>query len=398
MTIPYGLQSSTQTRYRVESTYGTLPANDSTARVFRGNAGDGMQVSKSEVASNEIRSDLQRTRSRHGMRSVAGELSCDLSVGTFDPLLEAACRGTFAPVLTTTSFTADLNATTGVLTRAAGGFLFDGFRIGDVVTLSGIGVNSNIPFILSAVGSNTCTIANRADIVSSVTAQAGVTMTRARKVLMPTSVVRRSFTIEHYSPEMQTSERFTGCRLTRFNLSAPTEGPVTASFAFAGQNYGLLTAQATPYFSNATTTTAPMLSSADARVFYANGIMANLVSLSMAVDLGGTPEQVAGSLITPDVVDGQASITGTIELLCSDLTANSRFIDEEAVTLAVMLREVGSAGFTSFCIPQLTLMNPTITRVGASGLIRASIGLNVGVASGAALDSTMLSICTSAAA
>jgi hypothetical protein len=78
--------------YAVETTYGTLP--DATpAKVFRPNAGN-LSLGIEPIRSNENRRDGMMTRGRHGTRSVTGQYSGDLSVGSYDDLIEAVLRGT----------------------------------------------------------------------------------------------------------------------------------------------------------------------------------------------------------------------------------------------------------------------------------------------------------------
>jgi hypothetical protein len=73
----------------------------------------------------------------------------DLSVGGFDPLIEAALRGTFAAAsaVTAATFTTLTPAVTtgnsGTFTAAAGSFITQGFRVGQVVRRTGSAIAAN---------------------------------------------------------------------------------------------------------------------------------------------------------------------------------------------------------------------------------------------------------------
>ncbi|HEV7417866.1 MAG TPA: phage tail tube protein, partial [Tianweitania sediminis] len=122
--------------YKLETEFGQLPgATD--AKAFRPNSGQ-LTLAKEAITSNEIRRDGMSTRGRHGSRSVTGQYAGDLSVGTFDELIEAVFRGTFEAALTIdqdamASATIAVDANT--ITAPAGSFIAAGLRVNDVIRL-----------------------------------------------------------------------------------------------------------------------------------------------------------------------------------------------------------------------------------------------------------------------
>lgn len=80
--------------YILEVTRGTTPASPSFSNVRH--LGTTMALSKSTIESGEIRDDRQIAFMRHGNKSVAGDLSVEMSYGTFDDFLQAALGGTWA--------------------------------------------------------------------------------------------------------------------------------------------------------------------------------------------------------------------------------------------------------------------------------------------------------------
>lgn len=397
--MPYALSPNTKVKYRLESTPGTLAANDATARFFRINATDGFQGVKQPITPNEIKPNLMTNIPRHGQRSAAGALPCDLSLGTFDPLLEAVTRGAFVAAVTTASFTFGVTKATGIMTRVAGSFVADGIKRGDAFFLNGAGVNASIPFIAGAVSALSITIANPIAIVADASGVASVTLTRGKKAIMPQagSLVKRAWTFEFEQPDITLSEMFLLCRLSKFSLSMPANDTAQAVFEFMAQDFTARTGGSSPYFTSATTTTTQPFVVADAYLAVGGVPVTDAVDFSLAVDLGITTEQPVGALITPDVFDGQGSITGSITFLRSGSTNLSRFINETTADLQVMVRTAGTTDYICFGLPLIKFGDAKAVRIGQTNAIRETYSLQVGEASASDTDATMLQLCTSAA-
>ncbi|WHI46598.1 phage tail tube protein [Microbulbifer sp. VAAF005] len=79
--------------YVAESTYGVTPATP-TFKAIR-NKGTTLALTKEGSADEELRDDRQITDYRHMNRSVGGDITINLSYGSFDDFLEAAAMGTW---------------------------------------------------------------------------------------------------------------------------------------------------------------------------------------------------------------------------------------------------------------------------------------------------------------
>src|SRR5438105_1204650 len=71
------------------------PASGAGATGLRLKPVQGLTLQKARIASEELRRDGGTTKDRHGMRSAAAAYAGELSVGTFDALIEAITRGTW---------------------------------------------------------------------------------------------------------------------------------------------------------------------------------------------------------------------------------------------------------------------------------------------------------------
>ncbi len=76
-----------------ETTHGVTPATPAFSYVRH--TGTTLGLSKEAIQSEEIRSDRQITDFRHGARQIGGDISIELSYGSFDDILEAVLCGTW---------------------------------------------------------------------------------------------------------------------------------------------------------------------------------------------------------------------------------------------------------------------------------------------------------------
>lgn len=171
--------------YKPEAAFGALPPPQG-AKVFRANSG-GLTLAIEPIRSNENRRDGMTTRGRHGSRSVTGQYAGDISVGTYDDLIEAALRGSFAPALAVNAAAmngASVSVSANAITASAGSWINAGLRVGDVITLGAgfVGTNQNRNLRIIGLTATVITVAE------TLTPEA-----RGRLQPLPSTVPRRSF-------------------------------------------------------------------------------------------------------------------------------------------------------------------------------------------------------------
>jgi hypothetical protein len=381
-------QAGVTTVYREQTTPGVLATNDSSARVFRSTSTAGLRLVKSAVATAEVRSDLQKQRDRHGMRSVAGELPAELSLGTFDDLLQAVMRSTWSSPLTSGSFTlTSYVQSTGVITRATGSFLGEGFRVGDTIFAnSAIGVNQNIPVVLTAVGTTTATVGNRTAWVD-VSGPTGVTVTRSKKLTLGTT--RRYFSVEHWAPTIADSQRFIDVRVSSVSFTFERGQPIGVSFGFTGRDMQTGTSQ---YFTSPTTSTSLQMTAADSLAILLGAQSLTLTSATLTLNLNHILPEVAGSVTGPDVIEGQATVEGSVTFYVTSQAQLAAYLAETQVALSLLFRELGTNGFVGVSATNCTFGDYTTERIGQSDAQLVTVPLIVGIASGGDRDASMLTI------
>lgn len=396
------LQSGRNIRvaYLVESTFNTPPGTTG-ATQFRANAGAGLALSRQEIKANEIRADLKTTMSRLGSKEVKGAYTGDLSVGTFDPLLEAALRGTWSAVLSLTSanFTS-ITTTTNTIVAAGGSWLSMGIMEGDVIRLTGSAMSGNNNRNLRVTGVTVSTITVAETLTADGTADTAATITRSKKLIQPAVPVRRSFTIEETYQDIDMSERFTGCRVSSLKLTGKPNGMVEIEFGIVGADDSVLDTVASPYFTNPVVTSTLGLVMSDATLRVGGADVVNLTSFDLMLDLKAKTEPVVGSMTTPDVFDNAAEVSGSFSAIRKDMSYLQQYAAETEIQMQVLMVEpTGSpASFVNLFVPRVKLVGGT-KQFGQDGPLVATHPFTVGAQDGsvAGLDNTMVALQTSAA-
>ena len=113
------------------------PARAGAAEKIRINPSPGLNLTRATILPGEIRSDLQTQMGRLGSRTVAGSYNCDLSINSFDSILEAIFRSTeTAAVAITQATMTSITTTASTIVATEGNWITQGVRVGDIVRLT----------------------------------------------------------------------------------------------------------------------------------------------------------------------------------------------------------------------------------------------------------------------
>lgn len=382
----------------VEATFGVAAlAGAADARIIR-RVGTSLNTSKDSYTSPEVRSDQQIADMRHGTKRAGGGIEGVMAVGAYDPEIEASMRGTWAAGTTVSEaqLTA-VTATGSTLVFTGGDPVSLGFRVGDVVRLTGVGIaaaNRAVNFRIVSFSGTT----NRTVTVSPApTAMASVStfgfVVPGRKVTNGT--VKRSFTIEQRYPDIDISELFTGQRVGGVSFRLPPTGIATISIEYQGQNGSKLEGASAPYF------TAPAAQGTTGALAAVNGALrvngvdrAIVTGLDFAIanNLSSTP--VVGSDIVPEIFYGSTVITGTLSAFFEDGNLVDAFLNEAEFDIVSVFEAAGTAprDFLAFNI-QRAKFTGTSKSIGADGGVILSFPFQALVrAASAGYDATTMTV------
>ena len=135
MTIAKGV--SNIVAYKKEATWGTLAGAADAKQIRRVTAN--FNLTKEAYESNEIRTDYQVADMRHGVRTAEGSLNGELSPRTYSDFMASVVAKDFTSVSSLTGLSVTISAAGDLWTvaRAAGSFLTDGIKVGQVVRQTG---------------------------------------------------------------------------------------------------------------------------------------------------------------------------------------------------------------------------------------------------------------------
>lgn len=331
-----------------------------------------LDLAKASYTSGEILESQQRRDMRHGVRSVAGSISGELSVGGYQPEFEACLRAVASPASTTGA--ASIGATStgagtyaGTFTRAAGSFLTDGFKVGDVVRptgFAGAGVNNNTKnFLVTALTATVMTvrILNQTD-VAVIAAAAGVTIAvSGKKLAIPASGQTRDYyTIEHWYSDVAQSEVFKDCVFTGFTASLPATGLATVEFPVMGLD--MVTGVAEYFTAPAASPVGPIVAAVNGVLIVGDVVVANITGLTITLNGNySVPGGVVGSNTDPDVFPGPIDVSGSVTALFINATLRDQFLNETEGNIVAVLTGSNDvdAPFVAFNMPRTKLGGAT---------------------------------------
>ena len=385
-----------QLAYKAESTFGTAPGQASAQALRR--VTSSLDLSKETYQSNEIRTDLQMLDFRHGVRSVQGTIAGELSPGTYKDFFAAVLKRDFAAVTATTGASVTI-ATSGnyyTVTRAAGSWLTDGYKVGMVVRLSVGSLNAaniNKNLLILAIGS--ATVMTVTPLNGSAMAAEGpiatTTITATGKVtyIPTTGHTDKSFSFEHWYSDLAQSELFLGCKIAKLGLQLPPTGIATVSMDVMGQDFADTTAKRTAvaltsqYFTSPTAaTTAGVLAAVNGKLAAGGVLLANVTGLSIDIAANFTGDPVVGANTKPFLFAGRVLVSGQMTAYFDSVTQRDAFVNETLsdVVLALAVDNTATSEFLTLALPAIKL--------GGSGKDDGEKGLVQTIPFQALIDST----------
>lgn len=311
---------------------------------------------KSTLESAEVRADRQKSDVRHGFQSVEGRPGFELSLESFDDILEGLFGGSWEEVTAVSGVNIGSNTGTKKFSRASGSFVTDGYRPGDVVRVAGFtsgdAVN-NGDWTVTAVSALELTVADPDGVMTTVVAGSGRTISYPGKRL-DIGTTLRGYTVERAFAGATKYQTFRGVALNGMGLSVQPEQIVGGSFDLLGMIFAAMSgtplSSVDPY---PRPTTSPF-SAFDGKLFEGGSLISVVTGLDFQLANNRRLQPVVGSKTSPDVFEGQAVVTGELTSIFGDETLLNKFLNETESSLFVRLANVDAAtSFMSFVFPRV---------------------------------------------
>jgi len=340
--------------FKKQTAQGTIAPGGATTEQTMRRVTSTIDLKKAQYRSNEINASQQRRDSRHGVKSVAGTISGELSNGTYQAFFESVLRQLVQTQATTgaiTTVTAALTATpAGTFTRSGGSYLTDGFKIGDLVSWTGwatTGVpNNSHNMVITALTATvmTCYPLDAVPIGAKASGDSVTCIVPGKKTWMPQSGHTRDYyTIEHNFSDIVQSEQFMDCVISAANVKLPPTGMATIDFPVMGLNMQTGT---TAYFTSPTATSTGSIMAAVNGGLFVNGTkFATITGIEININGNYTaPGGVVGTNIDPDIFPGVMDVSGTVTALFDSVTLRDAFINETQSTIIAALTADNTPG------------------------------------------------------
>lgn len=173
--------------------------------------------------------------------------------------------------------------------------------------------------------------------------------------VLKAGVLRRSYTLERFFGDILAANkpwhRYVGCEINAFNLSVPTEGKVTGSFAFMGKDIAIDDAIITGSSYTASTTT-EVIDSFTGTVEEGGAVNGVATEITLALQNGLAAKPVIGSKTTLEHSIGRSNLTGQGTFYFENSTLLEKFIDEDSSSLEFSLND-GAGNSYSFLLPKI---------------------------------------------
>lgn len=348
-----------QVAYKKEATYGVIPAAASAQAVRR--VTSSLDLTKDTFQSGEIRTDQQMADFRHGLRKAGGGINGELSAKTYADFMAAALKKAFVAGSVVTGASITIAGVPGAytITRAAGSFLTDGVKIGDVVRLTAGAFsagNLNKNFLVTGVTATVLTglVVNATTLTAEgPIASATVTVVGKKSMIPQTGHTDDSFSVEHWYPEVPASEVFSGQKVSKISIGLPPTGMATCNVEFMGKDATPANAQ---YFTSPTPVTTTGTMAAVNGVLRVGGTtVANVTGLSIDIVPAQSGEPTVGSNTIAFQAAGRVLVSGQMTATFDSTALRDAFYNETEISLYAVFTadNSASADFITFSLPRM---------------------------------------------
>lgn len=381
--------------YAPEVTFGTPEAGSGASQRLRRTTSS-LALQKDTFQSNEVREDQQISAFRHGGHRVSGAVEGELSVQSYDDLIQAAMRSTWATgvALSEADFTS-ITIATGVWTLGSGNPSTLGLRIGDIIDVTNLSVSANnTRYRITAMTTTTFTAIKVSD--GSVAADNSLDTACNIAVVgkkLTFGTTKRSFTFEHSYPAIDIARRFDGCRIGGMSVRVPPNDKAMISFDVMGQKGAILSAGSAPHFTNATAAPNTDVLTGIEGGLRMGGVEQGIVTgfdLQISHNLNTTP--VIGTPYVPDIFYGRIVVTGNVSFYLQDKELLEAFYNEEEIDLVLVCEDAAGTGFIAFNMQRVKLGAATDAPAGDGGVVASAPFQALLKTAGTGYDQTTLSI------
>jgi len=404
MAVAQGINKKTV--YKKQTGLGA-PASGAGGQVVR-RTSSVFQAPSDTFESNEIVSHQQSTGVGLGVVKPAGKIDGLLSPGTYGALLGSLLRKDMTAGVSAAGATISVAATgqNWTLTRSAGSYLTDGFKVGDVVRLTAGAFNAlnsqkNLMIVALTATVATVRVVNGSPMFAEANVAGATVAVAGKKSLVPMAGHTNDYyTFEEWYPDLGRSETYSDQQIGQAALNLPATGNATISLDTVGR---LRTLGAAQVLTTPTAETVTDILAAVNGVVLINGVPVSNVTGAQVTINGNAAhsDAVVGSNVVDDIQRGRLAVSGSFTAKFDNVTLQTLFEGRSTTSLVLAVTEdaTANADFVVINLPMIKLTGDTPDD-GEKAVIRTyPFTAQINGAGGAALatDPTIIAIQDSAA-
>lgn len=391
-----------QTVFAKQSALGT-PAT--TGGVITRRTNSVFALTRDTYESNEIVSHQQSTGANAGIQKTTGKLDGLLSAGTYSVQLGSLLRKNFVATTAITGASVTIGSPTSgnwPLSRAAGSWLSDGVKVGDIIRLSvgtlnaaNIAKNLLVVDISSALAMTVRPLNGVALFTEATITGTTITVIGKKSWVPTTGQVYDYWSVEEWYADVSKSELFTDIGIGQADITVPATGNVTISLDCPGLNRTRGTSQTIT--SPATETTSNVLTAVNG-VVLVNGVVTPITGAQFTINGNiSTGEAEVGSNTITDLIRGELAVSGSFTTKFSNTLLQDVYDQQSVITLIIPVTDGSSAtaDFVTFVMSAIKVFGDTPDDGEAKEVIRTyPFTAQINGAGGAALKNhqTIVSI------
>lgn len=353
-----------------ESSWGVAPAAN-TGKYLRRTTLE-LDLTRESFESAEISSTAQTSDMRLGSDNVEGTLSGELSPGSYSDLFASLLRGTWVAGSTTTAVTISAETTGNILIRSAGSWITDGFKLGDLVNVSGFTTtgNNGAGIIVALTATNMSLDANSITLTDEVEGDSVTVAVAGKKLvipLLPASRTDESYTIEQFYNNISVSRVAKGVKIGSASVTIAPNAMTTVEFGLMGKS---VTSTSSAYFTTPAAASVTSIFSGNSGLLLVDNVPQTIVT-GLNFEITGDNEAgvVIGNRNPAEIFLGRIKASGEFTAYFSDDTIFSKFLNEEDISL--VYKFTGDAGETMVIkFPKIKLAGSSVSDQEVGGCVQ----------------------------
>lgn len=344
--------SNVQWYYCIEDGSGDISATTPNFVPIRFNSTD-LSRETAQIDSDEINPSRQRDKSRQGTYSLAGSIVANLAYGEHDYLMQAALQSTWQSQATITAGTIAAVAASNEFTDSGNGFVAAGFKVGDLVTVTGFTgdvANNLVDGEITSLAAGSMIIGGTdGDVIADDAAGETVTIQTVGTYLEVGSTVPTIALLKRNS-DVSVDTLYRHNRIGGMSIGVSLNSAATITVPVIGESAETYTVPGGSTFSAQTTT--GMMVPTTGYMQDNKSALAYLTEYSLELSNNMNPLFALFQRGAYSVENGVLTVSGSMSAYLPDATLATKFIDETATDHLVKLMD-NDGNYYRFYLPDV---------------------------------------------